>query len=274
MSEIHILRWPNVTIVVLMVKMCNGNVEPSYPKQSFSAVCVSTARVMTIQMIHTSWQVHVVRMFSSPNNMKYAALLGLLGLAALIWYCCLSGSHTDGDERYFVRREEEPFTNASAPPPFPAEDPPPYDEALRSRPVPPYDDTWAHRRTAPTPPPSYGWADLRSGTSQNANSWTSRAPRPPRPSDGTPRKTEHVGAESPSGSWLTGGLLAGAGLLGGYLLHSVTNDRTTESTVRTERTHQSRMYPTCTESEIRHSSTDSDDERRHVSTSFGSTTRR
>ncbi|KAA0187695.1 putative Transmembrane protein [Fasciolopsis buskii] len=32
----------------------------------------------------------------SSDNIKYAAIFGLLGLAALIWYCCLPGSRDDG----------------------------------------------------------------------------------------------------------------------------------------------------------------------------------
>lgn len=137
-----------------------------------------------------------------------------------------------------------------------------------SEPAPPYDDAWAYRRAAPTTPPSYGWTNLPSWSSRNTNSWIPpRDYRSTRPFYGTPRKTEPVRTETSSSPWLTGGLLAGAGLLGGYLLRGAVSGGTTESTVHTEARNRSRLYPTLTDSETGHSSNNSDDERRHVSTS-------
>ncbi|KAK4468900.1 hypothetical protein MN116_008060 [Schistosoma mekongi] len=190
------------------------------------------------------------------NNAGYFIIIGLIVLAVGIWY-------------YFIRPSEFTYESIPSSTGFdssrPCQPPPPpsYEETILNDHV---DHSTRCRHNPSTPPsPDYGWSSNVMGSSQSRSQWNWRK------------------VENQSGSWLSNGLAAGAGFLGGYFMGSRSNNNPHSGSGCYSRTE-----PICTEeSYIRNGNVYSDSSfsshsRRsrtpspetHISSGFGGTSRR
>ncbi|KAA3675446.1 uncharacterized protein DEA37_0009930 [Paragonimus westermani] len=189
---------------------------------------------------------------SSFPYWSYAPLLGFFLLAVAIWFFCLRNVNEYPTPIGFER------SAAPAPPsaPYPTDDPPNYEEATRGR-FPTFADHSARQRAVPTTP-KYGWRSPPTGCSSDRQFCR-------------PQYT----AES-SGSWLSNGLAAGAGFLGGYFFGS--RDRNHSYTTTTT-TRRNRLYPDIQDDTVWQSSSPSSHSQPHHhrhdhSSSYVATTQR
>ncbi|KAF5400708.1 Store-operated calcium entry-associated regulatory factor [Paragonimus heterotremus] len=195
---------------------------------------------------------------SSSPYWSYAPLLGFFMLAFAIWFFCLRNVNEYPTPIGFERSAEPAPPSA----PYPTDDPPNYEEATRGR-FPPFADHSARQRSVPTTRAKYGWRAPSTGCSSD-----SQFCRP------------QYTTES-SGSWLSNGLAAGAGFLGGYFFGS--RDRNHSYTTTTT-TRRNRLYPDIQDDTVWRSSSPSshsqphhhedDDSSSYVATTFAKTTRR
>ncbi|CAH8603082.1 unnamed protein product [Schistosoma margrebowiei] len=128
----------------------------------------------------------------AQNNSGYFIIIGLIILAAIIWYFCIRPTFPCE----YIPPTGFEFSQSQQRPP-----PPPYDEAIFDD----HEDNSTRRRQAPSAPPEYGWTSNVMGSSQSRSRWNWNK------------------SNDQSSSWLSNGLAAGAGFLGGYFMGSRSN---------------------------------------------------
>nr|AAW27513.1 SJCHGC00596 protein [Schistosoma japonicum] len=210
----------------------------------------SPIRVKRYNRVFDKVSIHV------QNNSGYFIIIGLIVLAIGIWYFCIRPSE-------FTHESIPSSTgfDSSCPRQPP---PPPYEEAVFND----HEDHSTRCRRNPSAPPSpeYGWSSNVMGSSQSRSRWNWNK------------------VENQSGSWLSNGLAAGAGFLGGYFMGS----RSHSNPGRSSSGCYSRTEPIFTEEpcirngDIYSDSSFSSHSRRsrtpspetHISSGFGGTSRR
>ncbi|CAH8645453.1 unnamed protein product [Schistosoma rodhaini] len=128
----------------------------------------------------------------AQNNSGYFIIIGLIVLAAISWYFCIRPTFPCD----YIPPTGFDFSQSQQRPP-----PPTYDETIFKD----HEDNSTRRRQAPSAPPEYGWTSNVMGPSQSRSRWNWNK------------------SEDQSTSWLSNGLAAGAGFLGGYFMGSRSN---------------------------------------------------
>ncbi|CAH8645439.1 unnamed protein product [Schistosoma rodhaini] len=125
----------------------------------------------------------------AQNNSGYFIIIGLIVVAAMLWYFCIRPTFPCD----YIPPTGFDFSQSQQRPP-----PPTYDETIFND----HEDNFTRRRQAPSAPPEYGWTSNVMGPSQSRSRWNWNK------------------SEDQSTSWLSNGLAAGAGFLGGYFMGS------------------------------------------------------